>query len=313
MIEREIEQGPTNVVARRVMAMVLTNLVVVAVPAVLIAWRNPWHYVHLMPFGRSSVVASVLFVVPALLGMAAWLVLRPAPARAVAVVATVLALVMAWGGFQFRTGASLYGYESDGDIRVVAVSPGGSFELVLLHYPAFMTGFDILRIRSRAGLRSREANQDLACFATPFDPVGPEGTFGTAHFLSDHEIEVRTEAGQPWTTRFDPRTLLVVSTLASRPITSPGRCAMAHRAERLDLSTRPEPGTRGHPAHRSGFRSGVWSLVIAGALRCTTGGRCVHLVLVDATSDTCPSRRRRGALGPECWLAVELFPVETRA
>ncbi|MER7333666.1 MULTISPECIES: hypothetical protein [unclassified Micromonospora] len=214
MIERGFEQRPMTVVHRRVLAMVITGLVVVAVSAVFVASRNPWHYVHLMPFGRSSVVATVLFAVPVLLGVAAWLVLRRVLARVVAVVATVLALVMAWGGVQFSLGASLYGYEPDGNTRVVGVSPGGSFEVVLLHYPEFMAGFDVLRIRSRAGLRSREASQDLACFATPFDPVGPEDTFGTARFLSEHEIEVRTEAGEPWTTRFDPRTLLAVSTLS---------------------------------------------------------------------------------------------------
>ncbi|MFC4020791.1 hypothetical protein ACFOW4_23000 [Micromonospora sp. GCM10011542] len=213
MIERGIEQRPMNIVRRRVMAIVLTGLVVVAVPAVLVAWRNPWHYVHLMPFGRSSVVAAVLFAASVLLGVAAWLVLRPALARAAAVVATVLALMAACSGVEFL-GPSLYGMEPDGDSRVVALSSGGSFEVVLLHYPEFMTGFDVLRIRSRAGLRSREANQDLACFATPFDGLGSEGTFSTARFLSDHEIEVRTEAGQPWTTRFDPRTFLAVSTLS---------------------------------------------------------------------------------------------------
>ncbi|MDZ5447288.1 hypothetical protein U2F26_32040 [Micromonospora sp. 4G57] len=214
MIERGIEQRPTNVVRRRVMAIVLTGLVVVAVPAVFVARRNPWHYVHLMPFGRTPVVATVVIAVPVLLGVAAWLVLRPALARAVAMVATVLALVMDLSCFQFSTAASLFGFGSDGDTQVVAVSPGGSFEVVLLQPRDFMTGFAILRIRSRAGLGSREANQDLACFATPFDRVGPEETFGTARFLSDHEIEVRTEAGQSWTTWFDPHTLLAVSTLS---------------------------------------------------------------------------------------------------
>ncbi|MFC8618685.1 hypothetical protein ACFT9M_20045 [Micromonospora purpureochromogenes] len=214
MIEQGSEQRPTNVALRRVMAAVLTGLVVVAVPAVLVAWRNPWHYVHLMPFGRSSVVAAVLIAVPVLLGIAAWLVLPARLAWAVAVVATALALVMGWNGFQFSMGASLYGYESDGHSKVVAVAPGGSFEVVVLHYPAFMTGFDVLRIRSRAGLRSREADQDLACFAVPFDPVGPEDTFDTARFLTDHEVEVRTEAGEEWTTTFDPHTLLAVSTLS---------------------------------------------------------------------------------------------------
>ena len=213
MIERGTEQRPGNVVLRRRVAIALTGLVVVAVPAVFVAWRNPWHYVYLMPFGRSPIMATVLFAVPVLLGVAAWLALKPALARPVAVVATVLALVMPCG-FQLSRAAVFYPVESDAESTVVAVSPGGSFEVVVLRSFAFMTGFEILRIRSRAGLRSREADQDLACFATPFDPVGPEDTFDTARFLSDHEVEVRTETGEPWTTSFDPHTLLAVSTLS---------------------------------------------------------------------------------------------------
>ncbi|MCM0676160.1 hypothetical protein NCC78_15895 [Micromonospora phytophila] len=217
MTERGIEQRPMSVFRRRVIASVLTGLVVVAVPAVFVARRNPWHYVHLMPFGRSLVGAAALFAAPVLLGIAAWLVLRPVLARAVVVVATVLALVAPCGGLLFLTGRSVYGLqgvEPYGDTEVVALSPGGSFEVVLLRYREWMTGFDILRIRSRAGLSSREANQDLACFATPFDGLPPEGTLDSARFLSEHEIEVRTEAGQPWTTRFDPHTLLADSILS---------------------------------------------------------------------------------------------------
>jgi glucose dehydrogenase len=136
MVEQGIEQRPTNVVLRRVTAIVLTGLVVVAVSTVFVARRNPWHYVHLMPFGRTPVVATVVLAVPVLLGVAAWLVLRPALARAVAVVATVLALVMDLTCFQFSTAASLFGFESDGDTQVVAVSPKGSFEVVGSAAPA---------------------------------------------------------------------------------------------------------------------------------------------------------------------------------
>jgi hypothetical protein len=214
MVEDRIEQRSLSVAHRRVIAIALTVLAVVAVTAVVVAQRNPWHYVHLMSFGRSSVVATVLVVAPVLLGVAGSLVFRRTLAWVVAAVAAVSALLMACAGFQFSTEASLYGFESDGKARRVAVSPGGSFEVVVLHYPAFMTGFDVLRIRSREGLRSREADQDLACFTTPFEPVGPEDTLDTVRFLSDHEVEVRTEAGEPWTTTFDPHTMLAISTLS---------------------------------------------------------------------------------------------------
>ncbi|MEU6078706.1 hypothetical protein [Micromonospora sp. NPDC047074] len=216
VIERGVRQRPMNVSRRRLTAIVLTGLVVVALTAVFVARRNPWHYVHLMPFGRSLVVVAALFAAPVLLGIAAWLVLRPALARTTVVVATVLALVAPCGGLLFLPSPSVHGLHDvePHSTEVVALSPGGSFEVVLLRYREFMAGFDILRIRSRAGLRSREANQDLACFATPFDGSPPEGTFDSAWFMSDHEIEVRTESGQPWRTLFDPHTLLAASTLS---------------------------------------------------------------------------------------------------
>ncbi|REF96436.1 hypothetical protein DFJ67_2418 [Asanoa ferruginea] len=169
-----------------------------------------------MPFGRWSVVAIVLFTAPVLLGVAAWLVLRPALARTVAVLAAVSSLVAPCCGLRFVRGPSLYGLDrlEPRVTEVVALSPDGSFEVVLLRYFEPMSGFDVLRIRSQAGLFSREGDQDLACFVAPFDRLGPEDTFGTARFLSDHQIEIRTEAGQPWTTRFDPHTLLAASTLS---------------------------------------------------------------------------------------------------
>jgi hypothetical protein len=113
---------------------------------------------------------------------------------------------------EFWAAASVFGAEPN-RTEIVAVSPDRKFELVVLRYPVFMTDLDIVRIRSRAGLRSREANQDLACFARPFDPVGPEDRFASARFPDDHRVEVRTQAGQPWTTTFDRRTLLAEATL----------------------------------------------------------------------------------------------------
>jgi hypothetical protein len=209
MIEQGIESPPTNPTVRRVRAMVLTGLAVVAVSVVSVALWNPWRYVYLMPLGRLRVVLTVLFAVPVLLGCAAWLVLRRRLAWAVAVVAAVLALAVACVGLM---GAARAGTESN-DSRVVAVSPGGSFEVVVLSDFQFMGGFDILRIHSRAGLLSREAAQDLGWFCVSFDGVGPEDTFDTARFLSEHEVEVRTEAGEAWRTTFDPQTLLAASTL----------------------------------------------------------------------------------------------------
>jgi hypothetical protein len=210
MIEQGIESPPTNPTVQWVRAIVLTGLAVVAVSVVSVALWNPWRYVYLMPLGRLPVVLTVLFAVPVLLGCAAWLVRRRRLARAVAVVAAVLALAVACVGF---VGSALAGGESEHS-RVVAVSPGGSFEAVVLsdHH----VGFDILRIRSRAGLLSREAAQDLAWFCVSFYGVGPEDTFDTARFLSEHEVEVRTEAGEAWRTTFDPQTLLAASTLTHR-------------------------------------------------------------------------------------------------
>lgn len=102
----------------------------------------------------------------------------------------------------------------DGTRTVVAISPDERFELVVVRYWALTSHVDIVRIRSRAGLSSREVNQDLACFAVPFDPVGPEDTFANARFSARQKIEVRTEAGKPWTATFDPHTMLADATVS---------------------------------------------------------------------------------------------------
>lgn len=215
MVECGVEQGQTDLRRRRMIAGLLVSLVVVAVPTVLVALNNPWRYVYLMPLGRSPVVVIVLILAPVMLGVAARLVLRnKLMVRVVAGVAAVLTILMCLFGYQVSMATSVYGNDSDGARSVVAVSSSGSFELVVVRYSVLMTDFDIVRLRSRSGLSSREASQDLACFATPFDPLGPEDTFDSARFVSEHEVEVSTKAGEPWTTTFDPQTLLAAETVS---------------------------------------------------------------------------------------------------
>ncbi|HTJ38033.1 MAG TPA: hypothetical protein VL738_32765 [Dactylosporangium sp.] len=142
----------------------LTVVAALAVAGVIAAGNNPRHYVHLMPYGRPGVIVTVLVVAPLLLGAAAWLVLRNRIARGIAAaVAVVLALAMCADGVRFTAEADAFGTDPS-SVTVLGVAPGGRFELVRLQYSSFIgLGADIVRVRSREGLRSREDGQDLAC------------------------------------------------------------------------------------------------------------------------------------------------------
>ncbi len=215
MVDDGIEQGLAGIRRRRVIAGVLVGVVAVAVPTVLIAVHNPRHYVYLMLFGRTTVVVTVLVLSPTVLGVAAWLVLRnKLMARVLAGITVTLTALVCAVGYRISTTASIFGTDSDGTRTAVAVSPDGSFDLVVVRYSALTTDYEIVRVRSRSGLTSREADQDLACFAQTFDQFDPAKTFESARFVGEREVEVRTEAGEPWTTTFDPNTLLAAATVS---------------------------------------------------------------------------------------------------
>ena len=199
---------------RWVLASVLAVVAALAVAGAIAAGNNPRHYVHLIPYGRPGVVVTVLVVAPLLLGAAAWLVLRNRIARGIAAgVAVVLAVAMCADGARFTAEATAFGTDPS-SVTVLGVAPGGRFELVRLQYKSMGLGADIVRVRSREGLRSREAGQDLACFAVPFDhDTTPDRTYAAARFVGDTMVEVTTADGTAWTTTFDPHTLLAAQTL----------------------------------------------------------------------------------------------------
>jgi hypothetical protein len=200
---------------RWVLASVLGVVAALAVAGAIAAGTNPRHYVHLMPYGRPGVVVTVLVVASLLLGAAAWLVLRNRIARGIAAGATVvLALAMCATGAQFTAAADAFGADPR-SVTVLGIAPGGRFELVRLEYSSIGLGADIVRVRSREGLRSREAGQNLACFVVPFDhDATPDRTFATARFIGGTTVEVTTADGTAWTTAFDPHTLLAAQTLS---------------------------------------------------------------------------------------------------
>ncbi|MGI5236876.1 hypothetical protein [Dactylosporangium sp. CA-139066] len=198
------------------MATVLCAVAAILAGGTILAAYNPWRLVHLRPFGSPSAVTAALFVAPLFIGIAVWLVVRDWVARGiVAAAALLLAAALCVGGVQV---SAVYGLSTDGAPRsttVLAVSPGGGFEVVDLQYDAGFTYVrDVLRIRSRAGLRSRESAQALACFGRPVEQQAePADVLRSARFLDDGTVEVVTGDGGAWTTQFDPHTMLAAATL----------------------------------------------------------------------------------------------------
>jgi hypothetical protein len=210
MAENRVEHELSAVRRRPMLAGVLAGMVIVAVSIVLVAARNPWRYVYLIPFGRTAVVVTVLASSPTMLAVVTWLLVgKMRAARMIAGAVAALTALMCVFGSQISAAGSISG----GTRTVVAVSPGGAFDLVVVGYIDF-NKVEIVRVRSRAGLASREADQDLACFAYVLGDLESETTFESARFVGEHGVEVRTEAGEPWTTTFDPNTLLAAATVS---------------------------------------------------------------------------------------------------
>ncbi|MER7003300.1 hypothetical protein ABT297_09660 [Dactylosporangium sp. NPDC000555] len=201
---------------RWALAGLLCGVTAVAVTVPLVAWCNPWHYVHLMPYGRPGVMVPALVLAPLLVAAAAWLMVRDWVSRGVVLgVAVLLSLVVWVGGTQYAAVVELSDSAAPAGATVVAVAPGGRFELVRLEYRPFLTLRNVVRVRSRAGLRSRESRQNIACFTHAIDGFpAPERVFGAARFVSDNEIEVTGGDGIAWRTAFDPRTMLTAQTLS---------------------------------------------------------------------------------------------------
>lgn len=213
MVDDRVGRGLSDLRSRR-LAGVLAGVAAAAVVTVLVADHNPWRYVHLIPFGRTPVAATVLIFSSIMLGLAVRLFVGKM--RVLWIVGTVATLTVftCVAGYQIVTVESIFDeVNSDGRRTAVAVSPDGAFDLVKVYYVSWGAQYEIFRIRSRAGLTSREAAQDVACFAITIGGFTAENNFLSARFVGEHKVEVRTEAGE-WTTTFDPSTLLPARTLS---------------------------------------------------------------------------------------------------
>ncbi|MFD0585097.1 hypothetical protein [Dactylosporangium darangshiense] len=196
-------------------AIVLCAVALVAVTGTALAAYNPWRLVRLERFGRPTAVTAALFVAPLLLGVAVWLVVRDWVARGiVAGAALLLAGALCVGGIPLSVVFSRSGEGPPVSTTVLAVAPGGRFELVDVRYSDFGFVRDVLRIRSRAGLRSRESAQVLACFRRSYEEqAAPDRVLRSARFVDDTRVELAARDGVAWTTTFDPRTLVAAATL----------------------------------------------------------------------------------------------------
>jgi hypothetical protein len=213
MVENRVERGLSDLRRRRLLAGVLAGVATVAVATVLVAAHNPWHYVHLIPFARMPVVVYVLLFSLIMLGFAVRLFVGEMRVVWMVGVVATLTVFACVAGYQIATAESLQEVKPDATRTVVAVSPDGAFDLVVVDHVNWGAHYEIFRIRSRAGLTSREASQDLVCFGTTIGGYRPENTFVGARFVGEHKVEVRTEA-EPWTTTFDPNTLLSAETVS---------------------------------------------------------------------------------------------------
>jgi hypothetical protein len=102
------------------------------------------------------------------------------------------------------------------DPRVLATGP--DVQVVAWRVPAVGVEHLQLRLRSRAGLLSRDGAADLACVIDPAAGLVNSWTLGTATLDGADTLLVRTTDGQQWRVRFDPATL--------RPTDPPAdRCA----------------------------------------------------------------------------------------
>jgi hypothetical protein len=169
----------------------------------LAAW-NPWRYTHLTPYGRPMIVVATLAGAAALVTVAAVRILNGAEVRrGVGVGGAVVALlVCAGGGYAARFASAFDGTEPRSSPRVVAVSADNAFELVIVDYTGWFVRYDVVRLRTRDGLLSRESDRYVACFAQE-DDVRPEEHFAGARFSGVRGIEVRMRSGRTWTTAFD--------------------------------------------------------------------------------------------------------------
>ena len=156
-------------------------------------------HVHLWPLAhpfQGIAVAAALIVVAGQYG------LRRPGARTATQIAGTLVAVIALG---LGTIGFLFG---DRFPAPPVLATSADLQVVSYRLPGLLgSGEVVLRLRSRDGLASREAERDIACFAVPSSGAGPEWLFGGAEFTGPDEVAVHARDGSTWQIRVDPRTL----------------------------------------------------------------------------------------------------------
>ncbi|MBB5873990.1 hypothetical protein F4553_007424 [Allocatelliglobosispora scoriae] len=92
--------------------------------------------------------------------------------------------------------------------RGPVVASSDRFQVVQYNAPTlFATDSVTLRLRSRAGIASREGAVDLACFAVPAPGVASASLFEKAELSGPDRLEVTSRDGKTWIITFDAVTL----------------------------------------------------------------------------------------------------------
>jgi hypothetical protein len=183
-----------------------------AIGYVAVSAANPWQLVVLMPTGSGEAVALTTLTALPLLAVCAWFGLRPLqPVHARAALALLIMATTVLGLTGLYTAVRIGVADEDKYPQTAADSPAGGFELIKFDGP----GDTHFRIRSRAGWRSRESQDRLACFTgSGSDAWDLSTVFGTARFTTENEVEFTTGARTTFRVRFDEHSL--------RSPTSPG-------------------------------------------------------------------------------------------
>lgn len=147
----------------RVLAAVLVSCVLLGLPTVVTGYVNHSGYLALRFLQHAVVVAVSAATAAALLFVAGWLVTRKRPASIIIrSIAGVLAVVLC--GVCTLWSVAIDSLQSEIlKVEVLAVSPDGRFEVIQVVTKDWKGGMNTdLRLRSRAGLLSRESEWALA-------------------------------------------------------------------------------------------------------------------------------------------------------
>jgi hypothetical protein len=192
---------------RRIAVIGLLVLGIAAPVVALIAYLDDHHFVYLRlvahPFAGIA-AGAILCALAARLGLQSrgavvviqWL------AVAIAVTSLVLGARVAKQKAQFV------------EVRGPVVASTTGYEVIQYNSPTlYRIDSVVLRLRSRAGLASREGAVDLACFAVPGPGIATSSIFDGASFLDSGRVELRTRDGMRWIVAFDGKTLRPVNRL----------------------------------------------------------------------------------------------------